>query len=388
MLGATPTVDRSAFETTLHGSVQNTVKGYAFVLMRNGQVVAEGAGGFARSGQDGTLPMTTSTPGNIGSLFKFVAGVSMLHAMERPPAGAGFSGANLDEKLDAPLSLLIPAFWRREIAAPTTVRLTFRDYLQHKTGFVGGSMLEEFRKPGSQPPRARRRLYQNLNFSMIGFALGAFVKPDWVSQINQDSNRDAENPHDIIYSQRALGDFMDNYIRSTVLSKVAGGAAASCDAANEFKTTGAYAYRNRLDRDPGIITSRKADGKECSGAGGYWMSARHLAAFASAALHGNTLLSSDAQSLMYGKNRVAAERLVWSSATARTWTNDNFGEPYVVWSNGRQNYTGGQTAGGVLFRLPENHVLVILHNSPELRPSDLERVGYNAFVAGKTPYLD
>lgn len=387
-LATAPDFDRSAFETMLHGSLRDTVKGYAFVLMRSGQVVAEGADGFARSGQDGRLAMTPATPVNIGSLFKFVAGVSMLHAMEQPPAGSGFSDADLNEKLNAPLSLLIPAFWRQEMAAPTTVQLTFRDYLQHKTGFRGRSMLQEFRDPGSQPPRARGRLYQNLNFSMIGFALGAFINPGWVSEMNQDPNRSASNPHDIIYSQRALGDFMDTYIRSTIMSKVPGGAAPSCDAANEFRTTGAYAYRDRLDHNPGIITSRKADGKECSGAGGYWMSARHLTAFASAALHGDRLLSAEAKRLMYGANEEPKERLVWSSADASNWTRENFGEPYVVWSDGRQPYDEGQVSGGVMLRLPDDHVLVILRNSPEWRSDQLASFGNNAFIAGKSPYLD
>lgn len=390
-LTTAPDFDRSTFETSLHGSLRDTVKGYSFVLMRNGQVVSEGADGFARNAADGNLPMTPATPVNIGSLFKFVAGVSFLHAMEQPPAGSAASGTDVDASLDAPLRLLLPAFWTGEIASPQVSQLTIRRYLQHRTGLVGGTedILREFRKT-PQPPRrgGPARSYQNINFGLIGYALGGFVKPSLVSQINQDANRSADNPHDMIFSERALGYEMDTYIRSAVMSKVPGGAVPSCDAANEFEATGAYAYRSRLDQNPGIITSRRAEGKPCSGAGGYWMSARHLAAFASAALHGDRLLSAEAQGLMYGANEEPDDRLIWSSATARTWTRDNFDEPYVVWSDGHQPYGGGQVSGGVLLRLPDNHVLVILRNSFEGTTSQLQEFGYAAFIAGKTPYLD
>lgn len=384
-IAASPTFDRVAFEASLRGQLSGKGMGYAFVLMRDGRIVSEDAEGLARSSRDGALPMKTTTPVNIGSLFKFVAGVSMMHAMENPPTGAGFSGTDIDAKLDAPVALLLPAFWRTGMSSRAT-KLTFRDYLQHRTSFTTDDMLTEFRK--TQPPRRTVFDYQNLNFTVIGYALGAFVNPGWLSQINRDSARTTANGNDMIYTQRALGSFMDGYIRGTVMAKVPGGAVPSCDAANEFKATGAYAYVSKSDRGAGIITSRKADGKGCIGAGGYWMSARDLAAFASAALFGNRLLSAKAQSLMYGANNDPANRIIWSSGTPRTWTNDNFGEPYVVSSGGRQPYDGGQVAGGALLRLPDKHVLVILHNSAELHSSTLQQWGYSAFVAGKSPYLD
>lgn len=389
-ISVAPSFDRAAFEASLNGQLQGKGMGYAFVLMQNGRIVSEGAGGAARDNQDGFLPMKTSTPVNIGSLFKFVTGVSMLHAMEQPPSGAGFSGTDTNAKLDTPVSLLLPAFWKTGMS-PKAAKLSFRDYLQHRTGFTTDNMLNEFRKPAPPgPQRAPVFNYQNLNFRVIGFALGAFVNPTWLSQINQDSGRTTSNENDMIYTRRALGSFMDDYIRDTVMKKVPGRPLPSCDASNEFKTTGAYAYKSKSDTGRGIITSRKADGSGCVGSGGYWMSARHLAAFAAAALNGNILLSAKAQALMYGANNAPANRIVWTSARPRNWTAEHFGEPYVVWSGGRQIYedTGNQISGGALLRLPDNHVLVILHNSAELNSASLEGQGYAAFIAGKTPYLD
>ncbi len=389
-ISVTPTFDRAAFETSLHGQLKDKGMGYAFVLMRDGQMVSEGAGGAARDNQDGFLPMKTSTPVNIGSLFKFVAGVSMLHAMEQPPVGAGFSGNDTDAKLNTPVSLVLPAFWKNGMS-PRAAKLTFRDYMQHRTGFTTDNMLNEFRKPARPgPPRAIAFNYENLNFRVLGFALGAFANPTWLSQINQDSARTTSNENDMIYTQRALGSFMDDYIRNTVMKKVPGGAVPSCDAAGEFKATGAYAYKSKSDTGPGIITSRKADGSGCVGSGGYWMSARHLAAFASAALNGTKLLSAKAQNLMYGAGNNPANRIIWTSARPRDWTNEHFGEPYVVWSGGRQEYAapGNQRSGGALLRLPDKYVLVMLHNSEELDSASLEGQGYAAFLAGKTPYVD
>ena len=60
--------------------------GYQYVLIKDGKIAAEGAGGKARTGTDGNLDMTTSTPQNIGSLTKFLTGTTMISLLEKPAA--------------------------------------------------------------------------------------------------------------------------------------------------------------------------------------------------------------------------------------------------------------------------------------------------------------
>ena len=89
-----PSFDKSAFEQSAHQALKDKVMGYSFLIMEDGKLVTEGAGGNARNKADGIKAMTTSTPQNLGSLFKFISGVSMLHILERPPAGsAGGQGS-------------------------------------------------------------------------------------------------------------------------------------------------------------------------------------------------------------------------------------------------------------------------------------------------------
>lgn len=380
--------DRAAFDTSLRGKLDGTVKGWSYVLMRDGRIVSEAAGGLARNAADGSMRMTTSTPVNIGSLFKFVSGVSLMQALEKRPTGSAGGSGDIDTALDVQMRLLLPAFWTREIASQGVSGITIRRLLQHRTGLNGGTedIVREFRKVRPGPFRPSRN-YENINFGLVGYVLGGYVKPSLVSALNQES-RSANNPNDMLFSERALGAAMDGYIRFNVMGLVPGGPVPSCDAANEFRATAAYAYRSKDDRARGIVTSRMAEGKPCIGAGGYWMSARHLAAFASAAAHGNQLLSAKARGLMFAADGRMDDRLVWSSADTSDWVRDNFGEPHVVASDGYQPYAGGQGTGGVLLRLPDKHVLVILRNSTEWSSGELQAFGYQAFVAGMKDNFD
>ena len=74
----TMTFNPTAFNRSLQTAVGPNVMGYQYVLIRNGAIVTERAGGKAHTGLDGELPMTTSTPTNIGSLAKFLSGTAML----------------------------------------------------------------------------------------------------------------------------------------------------------------------------------------------------------------------------------------------------------------------------------------------------------------------
>ena len=375
------TFERQPFVESLDAALEPKVMGYTFLLQKNGRVVADGAGGLARNNEDGHLEMTTHTPQNLGSLFKFITGVALLHVLDRAPEGSAGGNNSYRTRLDAPAALLYPQIWNSAIKSPQIRTITLQQLLQHKSGFRDCSTPQTCFGGDYDATLQGQRAYLNFNFALSGYLLALYSKPDLIALFNKMSRdktaqeRDAE-------MQRTLGDVMMAYINNEVLSLAPGQPSASCDAANEYKNNGAYGYVGKLDRNPGIITSRKAGGKPCSGAGGNWMSISDFAAFVGAALHTDRILSLQARNSMYREPMDPDDRLVWSFTTMNNWIRDNFGMDTIIWSNGIQPYDAGQSFNTVLLRLPDSYELMIFTNSGGMSVNNLANAGMTAFRAG------
>lgn len=371
-----PKPDRRAFEFEMHRQLEGTVMGYSFVLMKDGQILAEGAGGKARNAADGSRPMTTSTPQNVGSLFKFISGVTLLSIID--DRGVPNGPKNLNAALDFPYYLALPRFWTKEIKIPEIKTVSIRRVLQHRSGLRSDRLISSFRED-FDPKLIGVRDYQNVNFRLTGYMVASLSKPDVLTQMDTwDTSSPLEERYKV--SQNVLGVWMDKHIRTVMQTKIPGKPVASCDGANEFKTTGAYAYKSKNDTGKGIITSRLAAGEPCIGSGGYMISARHLALFASTALHTNRLLSDAARAEMM-PSRNTDNRLVWSSVSDSKWGAENYGERFIYGSGGRQPYDDGQVACGSLVRMPGGYVVVTLANSGEWGSDDLGNFSFKAFTA-------
>lgn len=376
------TLRKSAFEFSAHQALEGKVMGYSFLLMKDGKLVTEGAGGNARNAADGIKAMTTKTPQNLGSLFKFISGISMLHVLERPPAGsAGGQQSTFLKRLDAPVALLYPQIWQDAIKTPAIRTLTFRQLLQHKSGFRGCSNPISCFGGAFDQTLIGKRDYENINFSLTGYLLAIYTKPSLRQDVNNADTSIPVADRDNTF-QVAAGLQMDQFIAKKVFPLAPGKISASCDALNQYKNTGAYTYRSRLDRDNGIITSRMAEGKPCSGAGGYWMSIRDFAAFAAAALHSDKIISRQTQRLLYNDDMASDDRLVWSFTKSNNWIKTNFKMNTIIYSGGDQPYAGGQGAHTAIVRLPLGYVALVFANSDELGSSALADIGIDAFRAG------
>ncbi|MEQ1645890.1 MAG: hypothetical protein ABL959_20730 [Pyrinomonadaceae bacterium] len=79
------TFKKDVFEQNLTSTLSPQMLGYQYVLIKDGKIVSEVAGGNARVGQNGLMKMTPTTPINIGSLFKFISGTTMLNLFETKP---------------------------------------------------------------------------------------------------------------------------------------------------------------------------------------------------------------------------------------------------------------------------------------------------------------
>ena len=378
---APPSLDKSAFEQSAHQALKGKVMGYSFLIMKDGKLITEGAGGNARNAADGLKPMTTSTPQNLGSLFKFISGVSMLHILERPPAGsAGGKGSFIDH-LDAPVALLYPQIWQNAVKTPAIKTITFRQLLQHKSGFRSCSDPMDCFSGTFDADLIGKRSYQNINFALTGYMIGVYTKPSILTNTNAIANSTPVAEKDRVFTV-ASGLQMDTFINDKVFKVAPGKISASCDAANEYKNTGAYAYKSASDKGKGIITSRMAEGKPCVGSGGYWMSIRDFANFAAHALHSNKIISASTRKMLYNDEMAPDDRMVWSFTKSNAWIKDNFGMNTIVYSGGDQNYGGGQAAHTAIVRLPLGYEVLVFANSDELGSSSLANIGIAAFKAG------
>jgi CubicO group peptidase (beta-lactamase class C family) len=379
--GLEPTLDKGAFEFSAHKSLEGKVMGYSFLLMKNGQLVSESSGGNARNAADGHKAMTTRTPQNMGSLFKFITGVTMLHILERPPAGSVGGKNSFDARLNAPTALLYPQIWQSAIKTPQISTLTFRHLLQHKSGFRGCSEAMKCFGSTFDPTLISKRDYENINFSLTGYLIGIYTKPGLLQTANRAPTNVSVGDRNDDFELTA-GQQMDTFMRTKVFPKVPGDISASCDAKNEYSKTGAYHYISKDDKGKGIITSRVESGKPCVGSGGYWMSIRDFSAFVATALHSDILLSANTRALMYREPMDPDDRLVWSFTLTDSWIKNKFGMNTIIYSGGDQPYAGGQGAHTAVVRLPQNYEVLVFTNSDELSSSSLAKIGVAAFRAG------
>ena len=372
------TLDRDRFSESVNAAMQSKVMGYSFVLIGRGQLVAEGAGGLARNDADGRMAMTTRTPQNLGSLFKFVTGTTLLHMMDAKTPGSAAGSNSLDQLLGAEIAFLFPQIWQSAIGNQGIRKIEFRQLMQHRSGLRDCGSVMSCLQNGFQQANFDKRDYQNINFTLMGYLLPLFEQPSIINPLNgmlaamKSGDKDKRLRDD-------LGGRMDMVIRNRTFAKAPGNITASCDAANVYKTTGAYGYRSRTDASNGIITSRIAAGEHCVGAGGYWMSVRDFAAYVATVMSSDRLLSPQAKRLMYSEQIEPDDRLIWTSASENQWIADNFAMPRVAWSNGIQPYDGGQGFRTVLLRLPLDHYFMLFVNSPDISTNQMFSIGVSAF---------
>lgn len=379
--GRQPTLDREALEQSLHAALAPNVMGYTFLLIKDGRFVTEGSGGLARNAADGEMKMTTRTPQNLGSLFKFITGVTVLHLLDRPPAGSAGGKNSFETRLAAPVTMLYPQLWNSAIKWPTVRTITFRHLLQHRSGFRGcDTPLGCFGKRYNNSLFDVRD-YENINFQLLGFLIPLYTNPELIPALNAVTKTVSEAEGDK-HIQLVLSDRMDRFITQKMFSLAPGRISASCDAENEYKATGAYGYISKSDKSKGIITSRKAGGKPCVGSGGYWMSIRDFGAFAAAALHSDRMLSQQARLEMYRTGMSPDDRMVWSTTGIDSWVADKFNMSTIILSNGSQPYDGGQGFSTVFLRLPLNYELMVFVNSKGMDTNALAVAGLKAFRAG------
>ncbi|HWL92595.1 MAG TPA: serine hydrolase [Phycisphaerae bacterium] len=379
-----PTFSVRDFDQSLTSAVGPNVIGYQYVLIKDGQVVSQKAGGLAQNAADGNLAMTNSTPTSIGSLAKFLSGTAMLNLMEKPPGpGSWDYGLSLQQKLDRTFTTIVPDIWASG-NTPGVEDITFRQLLQHRSGFddakVGNRTVLGFLKDpdGFLLSQYDAREYSNINFVMNGYLIPMYLAPSLQNSFDVTISANNLNQTDADSFVRNLsGNAMHAIMKTRIWDQMNPTILPNCDAANTLANTAAYGYTSKNDAANGFIMSLIDNQGHCGGHGGYYMSSIALAAYLAHFSATDLIVTSEGRNAMYNETMATNDRLVWSSSTPDPWLDANFDMPNVIWSNGIH---GGNR--GVIIRLPQNYYLVLLTNSPDLSVNQLRAAGVNAFIAG------
>jgi hypothetical protein len=380
---ATAVLNKTKFDQSLQGAVAPNVMGYQYILIKDGKVVSEKFGGLAHSMADGYKTMTSATPTNIGSLAKFFSGTAMIGLMEKPYAeGQWDKGKTLQEKLNRPFMTIVPKVWTTG-ASSGVEDITIRQLLQHRSGFddakgnnrtVLGFLKDS---DGFNQAQFNQREYSNINFVLNGYLLPMYAQPNFNDILDvQVAQRKLNFTTGDAYVRQMAGLAMHNLMKTRIWDQMSPKILPNCDG-TRLRHVAALSYNSKSDTSKGEITSLLEQQGHCGGHGGYFVSARALAEYVAYFSSTDLIVTKAGRDAMYREGMNPNDRLVWSSSTASTWLGDKFGMPNVIWSNG--------IAGGyrnVIVRLPQNHYLILLTNSPDLSVGQLQAAGVNAFIAG------
>ena len=398
----TITLKKDVFEQNLVNAVAPTTLGYQFVLIKDGKIVSEKAGGKARANNDGDMSMKTTTPMDIGSLFKFITGTTMLNLMEKgsEEMTSDAKKISFEGRLDRNMWWDFPDVWidvlPKASSAKTQRDITYRQLLQHRSGFDDGWNISkkgarpflEFMEKGFLTSQYDVREYTNINFTAIGFLIPLLENKNVRINLNEKTwDGSSKKPLNMtraeadLYIQTQLGKGMDKLMRERIWNKMTPKFNPSCDPTNDpvMKNTAAYGYTSLSDPN-GIITSHIENSGFCGGEGGYYMSAYDFANYAAHFSKSDLIVSKTARDKMYNETMNVDDRLVWANEKPDNWMIDNFKMPTILWSNG-----GTQGTRTVMLRLPQNYYLIIFSNT---RNDGNGQHGTQLFNFGRTAFKE
>jgi CubicO group peptidase (beta-lactamase class C family) len=383
-------LDKNKFVQSVQTGFGGKVKGYQAVLLKNGQIVAETAGGEARTKIDGKADMTLNTPSNIGSTAKFFAGVALLKFFQNPKNNLNPTGKTVEQWLDTKIFSYLPEIWQAN-AHPSWKQVTFRELLQHKSGVRGITTAEKnaFVAQGYRanspflyflkelkPENRGVRDYENFNFTILTFLLPMVASQTLHMVIDQNVVKQKLKADDLSITQ-AMGNAFYGHMLANSFGKVTPKINPSCDAPNEYpakKIIYAMAYDSVSDTGKGFDYSERLTNGSCFAQGGWYVSGRELAAFVANFAASEVLVSNETRDLMIDEKN-ASNNMVWSTTYAPTkWIADNLSKNRMPAMDGLQ-----EGSRSVLIKMPGNYYALAIINSADMQPSELAKILLDSF---------
>jgi CubicO group peptidase (beta-lactamase class C family) len=365
--------DKEKFIATVNKNMlgARALDGYAAVIInKDGNIVAEVAGGSARRG-DGdktqNVPMTTSTPADIGSNFKVVSFITILSLFEK--RAARNPALTIEKQLNSPILPYLPKSWRIYITSarnPNVARIaetTFAQLMAHKSGFRGatGSPASPFNyiSTGIQQDAIGKRVYSNFNATVITYLLPRLTDSAMADNLDTQLAGAANNDHPKY--GKAYGDYFENWMQLNVFGQLLPSAIRpSCDPANDFSnrkppvTFALYYAAAEGGSNPGYW-SEKDRNYGCHAQGGYYLSVRQLAQVMANFLTTDNFISEKTRKMMYDDSTEATReaRIVWFNLNGSPVAKEHFGVNGLPWHSGEGkgntatvNLPGGYIAVG------------------------------------------
>src|SRR5688572_3399431 len=227
------------FEEAVNKKMKNQVKGYAFAIGDKDGIKARCEGGWAQDPADGNLRMTTKIPSCIGSVSKMMSTVALLNLLEALP----------QVKLDDPVFSKLPKKWQQKYKGTHVECLTYRQLLQHRSGFRKGSdvgNLDSMASLTRSCPFTASRKYNNSNISLLRYLITNLAYPQDGAAIENKLVRLSFDE----YSEKANVEYsfpFERYLKTAIHDKGLVPITASCRPEPELMPKVAKGYSDRND---------------------------------------------------------------------------------------------------------------------------------------------
>lgn len=368
--------DKAKYEAEIKKLFEGNAMGYQIILLKNGNIVSELAGGLARNWMDGNVKMTINTPANIGSTAKFFGGTALLKEFQKPSGIGGGMESWLSEKIYK----YFPVVWQKNMHE-SIKQITFRDLLQHKSGFIQGDksvkVYFDYLTKGVSSDKTQefyygKSKYANANISSVGYLLPIVDNPEILNRLNKIIAQKNLQPGDMAI-QTYLGDMFEIYLKGKLFNTTKPAIYPTCDPTNDYPAKNMiYAKTYNAANDPfkGTQYSSKIDNptKACHGAGGWYVTGRELAAYVANFAASETIVLNETRKKMFDDD-APQNRLLWSFTVNDSTLAKNF-----KWNS--TPYMGGDHGGshGTIMMLPDGYYAVGIVNS-DISPAN--KVGQN-----------
>lgn len=367
-----PKFNAVLFEELVNKKMKNTVKGYAFAIGDKDGIKASSEGGWAQDPADGNLRMTTKIPSCIGSVSKMMSSVALLNLLEALPA----------VKLDDPVFSKLPKKWQQKYKGTKVECLTYRQLLQHQSGFRKGTDVGNLDSMATLPmtcPFGATRSYNNSNISLLRYLITCLAYPKEAEAIESKLVRHSFD----LYSEKVNTEYSfpyERYIKTAILEKGLVPLTASCRPEPDLMPKVAKGYADR-NSTKGKLTNTAAEhlakGNHCAPQGSWYISAEMLVHFGRTLLFSNNYLTNVTRNMMFDPQNTG-ERLGWSGIETHDAFGKETGQSKWPMHNGAE-----KSYRAILIQLPYGYVGAALVNSSKYlsgQETDDEDQDTNAFL--------
>ena len=382
--------DENIFKNEIAKRLGGKSVGLAVAVTQNGSLVTEYTYGKAKSNIDGNKKMTAVTDAYVGSVTKFLTGMTLLRLLERSNTTFNPDGLSANQLLNRKIHLYFPKAWKNRMHN-SWKNVNFRQLLQHKSGVrVDKNRAYLTIQTAIKFNNISVRSYNNANFEILGYLLPIVKNPQILKQLNLSFP--SSNQSELI--RQFLGKKYETIMSKDLMQATIPRFKMTCDPTNirgiPYRNPIALLYTQRFDPLKGHYYSSIENHNHCRGQGSYYLSSRDLAAVVANLSSGKLISKNFYRALVTpaGNDTIRDNRLVWSFELSNSYLKSRFGWNKVPYSGGDHTIPRPNTEGtyknvaahATIVKLPGKFHAVAIINSTEMGSRSLSEELTNAFV--------